>query len=260
MNTNRIINFKEHIRGMSHENLYRYAEEHPIIPVEETKTAMSGNVGCAAAIQNYCTLVNTQSDVSLDGIQNIVSSQNLARENSAYWLDDLNPLVIKVYTQVKQFCNFYGSLTSADIEQIVNNIGTVAGGKEDFLQLMNAFKKDADKNQIKIRDLSGNLSDFNADLGGDLRNFMSIKQEADAKYLGQDGKLNMLQQDMIDLENQINYLNRVIPAFAAMTGLGILTILISVLAIIANAPGGYIYAHSRYSHYGYGRRYVGPSC
>jgi len=110
-------------------------------------------------------------------------SQNLARENSTYWLDDLNPLVIKVYTQVKQFCNFYGSLTSADIEQIVNNIDTVAGGKEDFLQLMNAFKKDADKNQTKILNLSGNLSDFNADLGGDLRNFMSIKQEADAKYL-----------------------------------------------------------------------------
>ena len=238
VNTNRIINFKEHIKGMSHENLYRYAEEHPIIPVEETKTAMSDNVGYAAAIQNYCTLVNTQPDVSLDGIQNIVPSQNLARENSAYWLDDLNPLVIKVYTQVKQFCNFYGSLTSADIEQIVNNIGTVAGGKEDFLQLMNAFKKDADKNQTKILNLSGNLSDFNADLGGDLRNFMSIKQEADAKYLGQDGKLNMLQQDMIDLENRINYLNQVIPAFAAMTGLGILTILISVLAIIANAPGG----------------------
>jgi len=43
---------------------------------------------------------------------------------------------------------------------------------------------------------------------------------------------------MIDLENQIKYLNQVIPAFAAMTGLGILTILISVLAIIANAPGG----------------------
>ncbi|KAF5279926.1 hypothetical protein FQR65_LT15161 [Abscondita terminalis] len=94
------------MHGMSHENLYRYAEEHPIIPVEETKTAMSDNVGFAAAIQNYCTLVNTQPDISLDGIQNIVSSQNLARENSAYWLDDLNPLVIKVYTQVKQFCNF----------------------------------------------------------------------------------------------------------------------------------------------------------
>lgn len=239
MNTNRIINIKEHTKGMSHENLYRYAEEHPIIPIEETKTAMSDNVGYAAAIQNYCTLVNTQPNVSLDGIQNILPSQELARENSAYWLDDLNPLVIKVYTQVKQFCNFYGSLTPADIEQIVNNIGTVAG-KEDFLQLMNAFKKDADKNQTKILDLSGNLRDFNGDLDADLRNFMSIKREADAKYLGQDGKLNSLQKDMISLESRINYLNQVIPAFAAMTGLGILMILISGLAILTNAPGAII--------------------
>lgn len=239
MDNNRIINFREHIKGMSHENLYRYAEEHPIIPVEETKTAMSDNVGYAAAIQNYCTLVNTQPDVSLDGIDNIIHSQNLARENSDYWLDDLNPLVIKVYTQVKQFCNFYGSLTPADIEQIVDNINTVTG-KKDFLELMNTFKGDANKNQTKIRDLSGNLSSFNKVLGNDLRNFMSIKQEADAKYLGENGKLNMLQQDMISLEKRINYLNQIIPALAAMTGLGILMIFISALAILTNAPGGII--------------------
>ena len=237
MNTNRIINIKEHMKGMSHENLYRYAKEHPIIPVEKTKTALSDNVGFAAAIQNYCTLVNMQPNVSLDGIQNIVPSQKLARENSAYWLNVLNPLVIKVYTQVKQFCNFYGSLTPADIEQIVDNIDTIAG-KEDFLQLINTFKGDADKNQTKILDLSGNLSDFNGDLGEDLRNFMSIKQEADAKYLGQDGQLNMLQQDMIRLDSRINFLNQVIPALAAMAALGIIMIFISVLGIVNYAPGG----------------------
>ncbi len=237
MNTNRIINIKEHMKGMSHENLYRYAKEHPIIPVEKTKTALSDNVGFAAAIQNYCTLVNMQPNVSLDGIQNIVPSQKLARENSAYWLNVLNPLVIKVYTQVKQFCNFYGSLTPADIEQIVDNIDTIAG-KEDFLQLINTFKGDADKNQTKILDLSGNLSDFNGDLGEDLRNFMSIKQEADAKYLGQDGQLNMLQQDMIRLDSRINFLNQVIPALAAMAALGIIMIFISVLGMLTNAPGG----------------------
>jgi len=227
---------KEHIKGMSHEKLYGYAEENPIIPLEKTKTAMSDNVGFASVIQNYCTLVNTQPNVNLDGIQNIIPSQNLARENAAYWLDILNPLVIKVYTQVKQFCNFYGSLTPTDIEQLVDNIDTVAG-KEDFLQLINTFKGDADKNQKKIITLSGNLSNFNGNLGEDLRNFLTIKQEADAKYLGEDGKLNMLKQDMISLEKQISYLNQVIPAIAAMTALGILTILISGLAIITNAPG-----------------------
>ena len=237
MNTNRIINIKEHVKGMSHENLYRYAKEHPIVPVEKTKTALSDNVGFAAAIQNYCTVVNMQPNVSLDGIQNIVPSQKLARENSTYWLNVLNPLVIKVYTQVKQFCNFYGSLTPADIEQIVDNIDTRAG-KEDFLQLINTFKGDADKNQTKILDLSGNLSDFNGDLGEDLRNFMSIKQEADAKYLGQDGQLHMLQQDMISLDSRINSLNQVIPALAAIAAVGIIAIFISVLGMLANAPGG----------------------
>jgi hypothetical protein len=58
--------------------------------------------------------------------------------------------------------------------------------------------------------------------------------------LGENGKLNMLQQDMISLEKRINYLNQIIPALAAMTGLGILMIFISALAILTNAPGGII--------------------
>ena len=82
------------------------------------------------------------------------------------------------------------------------------------------------------------MSDFNGDLGEDLRNFMSIKQEADAKYLGQDGQLHMLQQDMISLDSRINSLNQVIPALAAIAAVGIIAIFISVLGMLANAPGG----------------------
>jgi hypothetical protein len=141
------IYLREHIKGMSHKNLSQYAAENPIIPVQKTIDGMSENLGHAATIQNYCQLVNAQIDINLPDISSLVPSQTAARVNAAYWLDTLNPLVIRVYTQVKQFCNFYSAFTETELEGLVDDIGNTSGGTETFLAVINAFKGDTDKNR-----------------------------------------------------------------------------------------------------------------
>lgn len=223
------IYLREHIKGMSHKNINQYAAEHPIIPVQATIDGMSENLGHAATIQNYCQLVNAQIDINLPDISSLVPSQTAARVNAGYWLDTLNPLVIRVYTQVKQFCNFYSAFTEAEIEGLVDDIGNTSSGTEIFLAVINAFKGDTDKNRQSVNETAQKLVAFSGELSSDLRNFITIKEEADNKYMGNDGILAQLQHDMISLEDKIKLLNIAIGVLSAAVAVGILMIAIGVL-------------------------------
>lgn len=50
----------------------KFAVENPIIPIEDLRDSMSDNIGYGSSIQNYCTLVQSQPDLSLDDIPNII--------------------------------------------------------------------------------------------------------------------------------------------------------------------------------------------
>jgi Bacillus haemolytic enterotoxin (HBL) len=225
-NKNRILHIhdlQQHLQGMSHKNITHYAKNDPIIPLKKTKAVMSENAGYAGAIQNYCTVINAQPEIQFEEIPSIIPSQQLARENADYWMESLNPQIINTYTQVKQFCNYYAAITDEDIELLVNNINSIPG-KDDFIMLMNNFKIESDKNGELANSVSSQLYNFDGRLADDLSNFEDIKKQADDQYLGNDGKLQQLQDDMIHYSELVGACNAWIVVYATLTGIGVLTI------------------------------------
>jgi hypothetical protein len=229
------IFLRDHIKGMSHENLHKYAAENPLIPTQALIAGMSENLGHAATVQNYCQLVNAQIDIQLPDIASLASSQAAARANAGYWLDTLNPLIIRVYTQVKQFCNFYSAFTEAELEALVDDIGNKSGGTKTFIAVMNAFKSDTDTNWRAVNDTAQKLVVFSGELSTDLRNFLAIKEEADNKYMGSDKLLAQLQSDMISLERKVKLLNIAIGVLSAAAAVGVLMVVIGTLFAPATA-------------------------
>ncbi len=94
---------------------------------------------------------------------------------------------------------------------------------------MNAFKGDTDKNWQAVNDTAQKLVAFSGELSADLRNFVAIKEEADNKYMGNDGILAQLQSDMISLEDKIKLLNIAIGVLSAAVVIGIILIAIGTL-------------------------------
>jgi hypothetical protein len=227
----RIHDLKQHLQGISHENITHYAENDPIIPVEKTKAVMSENVGYAGAIQNYCTVINAQPNIQLDEIPSIIPSQQLARENADYWMESLNPQIINTYTQVKQFCNYYAAITDEDIEELVNNINE-QNGKDNFIRLMNDFKAQSDKNGELANSVSSQLYNFDGRLDNDLSNFETIKKDADTLYTNENGKIAELESDMVLYQGIVDACNVGIAVYATITGIGVLTISIGTFLLL----------------------------
>lgn len=227
------------IKEMSLEHCYQYAEETPIIPDKEMKDSLANHSGYGSNIQKYCNTISVQSDVRMqsEGLPDIVPTQQQARKNSAHWQDELNPQIIKISTNVRSFCTYYGSLTESDIESLVNDVGTPSGN-EMMKILLNEFSAEGQRHNQDAKKTGNDLNVFHRELDSDLRNFTQIKLDIDSKVGGTNGRIKLIESDLSDLKTLISTLDKLISAMAITLGTGFVGIIAGVLLALVTAGGG----------------------
>lgn len=227
------------LQEMSIDRLYQYAEETPLIPKDEVKKSIGDHSGYASNIQKYCNSVSTQPDVVMksEGLPEIVPTQIQARENSSYWLNELNPAIINIFGSLYSFCTIYGSLKEEEIIQLVDDIEN-PGGKETLKAVLYEFVSQTQQHQTTAKKTSEGLNNFYDKLQSDFRNFMKIKQDIDNKIGGSNGRIQIINKNLSDLKEVISVLDKLISAMAITTVAGFIGIFLGVLLTLVTAVGG----------------------
>lgn len=227
----------ENFQNMSYAALLEHVKNSPIISVPEGAEGMSLAVGYSAVIQTNAVAISVQPDVRLDGVPSLDPSQEGARQYVSIWFDEVLPGIFKLYTRVKFFGTLIGSLTDADINEIVDD-------RDMFPEVMNMFTEEARRYGLEVIALAEKLSHFaNAFSMDVLHPFSSIKTQVDATYgnsIG--GEVSRLQAGMVALQTILENCNFRFAYFAATDSSSSVT-LTSVMIALLTEPLRLLFAY-----------------
>lgn len=191
------------------------------------------------AIKNYCMAINTQHNIELDKIPNVTEYQVHARNTSSLYLNKIAILINNLYSHAWDFCN------SFTVRQTTLNQLAITISKQDSLD---SFKEHIAKLLEKIyaistpiKDAEELLKNFKRRVGVDTRNFKTLTNAADNLIKNHEFEIKKLEDEIEIITIRLNYLNKAIPGYASMTGLGSLAIILAVViakVFIVAATGG----------------------
>lgn len=204
--------------------------------VRDTKLLMEGVTGVSSAglvVQAYCNQVIQQPEIKFpDSIKSKMPDVNsylkTAREHGTFYLNDIQPRIIAVVTDVNgysnQFVAFY-NLISKRIEAW--SLGS-EDGKKDAIALLDALKTALEEKLVSVVDVQSLLAGFQTDLNEDISNFNYSLGQAQIIIEGDEGRLK-------ELDNCISELNSQIAGASVGVGLSALGIIGGVVLIVVGA-------------------------
>lgn len=213
---------KKMIQEMSEDYLRQYADETPIIRVDDFKKKLSDNGAYAGNIQNQCNLFNTQNNIHLESVTDIIPLQKNLRQHSQDWMDDMNKKLIELYARVKSFCFLLVSLEN-DIENYVNAVNS-PNGRDIITEILNEFISECRRNSQILNNTSGELLDFSGRWQPDINNFKTIKQQLDDENKGSGGRIEIIQNQLSVIDEEIRRYDYIIIAGGILIGVGIIAI------------------------------------
>lgn len=155
------------------------ASDNSLVAFEDFADGLASVFAAQAVNQVLLQQIVSEPDHSIDGIPSIIPSQQVARQNAAYWMESLQPALATAFSRVKQFANLYASLGDADIEECLSNLDT-PDGKVEFKELMFTFHDEASQRAQELGSTSSQLTDFATALSTDLTNLRGIRDEVRA--------------------------------------------------------------------------------
>jgi non-hemolytic enterotoxin B/C len=198
----------------------------------------SSKVQCSQGIlvQGYCNTVLLQPSVLLsgsEGLENYETDINdglkVAKDNANFYLNTVQPLIIKNVSNIDDYCNLY---------QTVPAILPEGSSEEAWIEVLSAIKQQAQLYENDAAQVVKELEDYNKGVSEDASTFAGIVSEMNVAVSGDTGALESLQGQLDSIDSKIAGCIAAISLGALAVVGGTIAVAVAVAVGVAATVGG----------------------
>jgi non-hemolytic enterotoxin B/C len=207
--------------------------------IQDLNSNVQAFASSGLVVQAYCTQIMQQPSFvipntdTLKNFPDINGNLTIARENAGYYLNTVQPLIIRVIVETGAYSKSFKRFQPRIIQRLDAWQNGNAQGRTDALALINQLKNDVDLKTASAKEVAGKIGEFRTKLNGDISNFNTAITQATTLIQGTSGDGGVLAH----LNDQISKLDGEIAVAAVGVALSGLTIIGGGILILVGGIG-----------------------